>query len=79
MNPLKDVYRTYSLLHRMFDCSRCGARSGEKCVGSSGKKIEACHLARKLKAAEFRKDNPGAYRVLRDQVAQSLVGIATTQ
>jgi hypothetical protein len=73
MNPFKDVYRTYSLLHRMFDCSHCGARIGEKCIGTSGKRMEACHLTRKQKCAEFRKENPGAYRALRDEVAKNLI------
>lgn len=73
MNPLRDVYRTYSLLHRSYSCSHCGARAGEKCIGSSGKRIEACHLVRKQKLAKFRRDNPNAYRALRDEVARSLV------
>jgi hypothetical protein len=32
--------------------------------------MEACHLARKMLCAAFRRDNPNAYRAMRDAVAR---------
>lgn len=75
VNPLKDVYRTYSLLHRAFPCSHCGVAVNEKCIGTSGEKIEACHLDRKQKCAMFRRENPEAYRALRNSVARALLNL----
>lgn len=67
---------TYNLIHRSFDCSYCGARIGEKCIGRRGR-IEGCHVDRKNASAEYRRENPEAYRALRDAIASNLLNRST--
>jgi hypothetical protein len=72
---LRALYRVYSLLHRSFECEYCGARIGEKCIGASGQRIEACHMVRKMECTAWRRQNPKAYRALRDAIAKNLSSV----
>lgn len=62
----------YAILQRMHACPHCGAAKGEKCIGASGKRIEATHTKRKDLTAQLRRDNRNLYRALRDAVVKNM-------